>query len=343
MKNKHKTLIIASACVIFISAIFQPEFLEAESESPKIMMIDGHTHDIVPRDGSDPVQSGMERLKRAGVGGVILSFPLNNTNPENLFRQITNDLKFVKDYAAQKNIKIEFVQRFSKQLEQNESRPLQILPSIEYFDSLCNKSLDTIETLKNTGISAITLIDNEYNRLSENINGTLKLSLDGKKIIRKLNDAGIVIDISHLPESVRLEVIVESKKPVFASHSNMRHVADVPRNISDAVMRELINKGGIVLLTFDKEYLFGSKAVENVSGIAKLIEHIDYVTANFGVDYVGIGTDYGGSGRNATDDLFGVECFPKIAEQLMKKGYTAEQVKKIMGGNTIRFFSSVDK
>lgn len=341
MNNKNKTLIIIFVCFIFF--IFAMEFLQAESESPKVIMIDGHTHDIVPRSGSDPVQSGIERLKRAGVGGVILAFPLNSANPDNLITQITNEIEFVKKYATKRDIKIEFVQRFSTRQEQNEPQPIQILSSIEYFDSLFDNNLDNIEKLKNAGISAITLIDNEYNRLSENINGKPRLSSNGKKIIRKLNNAGIVIDISHLPELVRLEVIAESKKPVFASHSNMRHVADVPRNISDTVMKQLIKKGGIVLLTFDREYLFGDKVEENANGIAKLIEHIDYVTANFGVDYVGNGTDYGGSGRNTTNDLFGVECFPKIAEQLMKKGYTAEQVNKIMGGNTIRFFSSMDK
>ena len=99
----------------------------------------------------------------------------------------------------------------------------------------------------------------------------------------------------------------------------------------------------MVLLTFDKEYLLGRESAPGASGIPKLIEHIDYVVRQYGIDHVGIGTDYGGSGSNAPPDLFGVECFRSIANVLIEKGYSLEHVKKILGGNLIDFFSAAEK
>jgi membrane dipeptidase len=349
VKIEQLSLISILACILSFQLIVQA-WSKADDKKPQpeiprtsflnILMIDGHTHDIVPRGGKDPVQAGIERLEKAGIGGIILSLPLNNAKPENVIQQIINDIELVKKYAIDKNIRIKFVNRFSMQ---DKSSPIQILLSVEYFDSLFDPDLKHIKKLKAIGISSITLIDNEHSRLSEMKNGRTELNEFGRKIVQSLNDTGIVIDISHLPEPLQLSIIIASKKPVFASHSNIRSVADAGRNLSDTVLCELIGKGGIVLFTFDKEYLYGDKSAATPDGISKLIEHIDYTVKKYGIDFVGIGSDYGGSGRNAPSDLFKVDCFQVIANRLMNKGYSIEQVKKIMGGNLIAFFSIADK
>lgn len=308
-----------------------------------IFIIDGHTHDLVSRNGSRPVQAGMTRLKKAGITGVVLSFPLNRTDPDNVIRQIIRDKEFVKQSAFENNVSLTFINRFSFAPDRTGDHPLQVLLSVEYFDGLFDENLTRISQLKEIGISSITLDDNKKNRLSELKNGKLRLTEFGMKIIKRLNDLDIFVDISHLSEPLQLEVIKTSRKPVFASHSNMQGVADIKKNLSDKVMRELTKIGGIVLLTFDKEYLYGQESNRDINGISRLIEHIDYIAEHYSIDYIGIGSDYGGSGKNAPPDLFNVECFQLIAMQLIRKGYSSEHVEKIMGGNLVKFFSSEDK
>jgi membrane dipeptidase len=238
---------------------------------------------------------------------------------------------------------LKFTNKFRSPDNGKSDNPIQVLSAVEYFDSLFDADLKSIDQFKEIGISSIILTDGPNDRLAENKNGGKKLGDFGKTIIQKLNDVGIVVDITHLSGAMQLEVIKASRKPVIASHSNVRGVVDVARNLSDEVLSELTRKMGMVLLTSDKEYLMGRESAAGASGIAKLIEHIDYVVKKYGIDHVGIGTDYGGSGGNAPPDLFGVECFRSIANTLIKNGYSPEHVKKIMGGNLIDFFSAAEE
>ncbi len=306
----------------------------------KLFVVDGHTHDTVPAYGEQLKQAGMKRLLAAGLDGIVLAFPLNFAAPEDLIARIREDRAFVEQYARENDIPFIFVDAFRPEENQTGKRPLQILSSIEYFDSLFDERLQRIGELKSAGISSVTLIDNDRNAISIKREGKAALNPFGRKIVKKLNDCGLVIDISHLPDELQLDVITSSEKPVLASHSNARKVAPSGRNLSDEVLLELTRRGGMVLFTFDREYLAGVESRRDTPGISLLLKHIAYVARNFGLDHIGIGSDYGGSGRNAPPDIQGVECFFVLARALIEDGYSFDQVRKIMGGNLVRFFSS---
>jgi len=305
-------------------------------------VVDGHTHDLVERFGQKPAQAGMERLPAAGIDGIILFFPLNRTPSETVVQQILKDKEFVKKTARENKLELNFVEEFAVPAIPANPYSLQVIMGAEY-DGQFGDNLARVDQLKAAGVSVVTLDDNGLDRLSEERNGGLTLNAFARKLIRKLNENEIRIDISHLPEELQLETMKISTKPVFASHSNVRRIADVMRNVSDKVLAELISQGGILLFTFDRTYLFGNSPVSESNGMDKLVEHIDQVAKKYGADKIGIGTDYGGAGLNATTDMFHIGCFREIANRLMKKGYSREQVRNIMGKNIVDFLSKKSK
>ena len=305
----------------------------------KLFVIDGHTHDLVKRNGEEPKQAGIDRLKAASIDGIILFFPLNSCPPGTIIQQIRMDKEYIQKIAAGKNIEVKFVNEFNQPKNSSNSYSLQILLGGE-IDGLFSSSLERVDQLKAVGISIVVLDDNDLDKITgATYNSKKQFNEFGQKLIRKLNDNDITIDISHLSEELQLEVMQLSTKPVIAGHANAKTIAKVDRNISDKVMDKLFKQGGILLFTFDREDLFGKTPAGNKSGISKLIEHINYIVKNYGIDNIGIGTDYGGSGRNSPADLFDIYCFRKISDGLIKIGYSVEQVRMIMGENIVRFFS----
>ncbi len=310
------------------------------SQSPAgFAAIDGHTHDLVPRGGKPPEQSGIERAAAAGLRGAVLAFPRETTTPAGLLRQIQIDREAVRAYAARKAVDVAFVDRFDLTNAGAGSRAFQILASLEYFDGVFGGGLAALDALYGAGIRSVTIVDYPGDNLSQGKGDALCLSEFGRRVVGRMNELSMAIDISHLPEPLQRDVIRTSSRPVIASHSNAREVAAVGRNLSDGVLRELSGRGGLVLFTFDREFLFGTGDIQETPGLPQLLKHISHVVRLCGGDHVGLGSDYLGSGRNAPADLRGVECFQAIAENLAKAGYPPEAVRKIMGENLADFFS----
>lgn len=296
-------------------------------------IIDGHSHDLVSRNGLNPVQSELSELTKTGVNGVILAFPLNKTNSDKLINQIKRDIEYVHSHAKAKSIEISFVNSFSVNSNEKQLNTIQILPSVEYFDGLFYGSTARLDELKQLGIRSITLINNRKDIISDDGKTLNKLGIN---LVKRLNELDIAIDISHLSELLQIEVIKTSAKPVFASHSNCKAIVPSDRNLSDRVISELTKKGGLILLTFDKEFLIGNNSV---NGIEALIKHIDYLKTKYGEKCIGLGSDFGGSGANAPKELSTIDSFNRIAQKLQEIGYSKETINGILGKNMVDFFS----
>ncbi len=271
--------------------------------------------------------------------GISLAFPLNQVTPDDLVRCIHFEKRKIVDEARKENVEIIFVRTFSDSTTEHR---LQILPTLEYFEPFIDDSLLILKQLRMNGIASIVLTDDTIGSISvaESLaKNKLKrtLSVQGKRIVQELNQQGIRIDISHLCEELQLEVIRASASPVYASHANIRAIADIERNLTEPVLRELTRTNGLVLLTFDRAYLYGNMS-NRQSGLSVLFRHIHHVVSGFGIHYVGLGSDFGGSGENAPADLNRVECFPKIYAFLKNQGYTDAMISLIMSGNIIRYF-----
>lgn len=209
--------------------------------------------------------------------------------------------------------------------------------------------------------------DPEHNGLSEL----------GERVVLEINRLGGVVDVSHASDSTFFDVVKISKAPIMASHSSVRAVADHNRNFSDQMLEALKENGGVIQIcilpdyvkkvpdnpAYKEEYealrnLYRQTPGENTARrdsiraemtalkekypdqkiyIRDYVDHIDYVVKKIGEDYVGIGTDFDGGG--GIDDCKNASQMIGITAELLKRGYTKEQIEKIWGGNFIRVFN----
>lgn len=207
------------------------------------------------------------------------------------------------------------------------------------------------------------------------------LSEFGEKVIAEMNRLGMIIDVSHISDAAFFDVIELSKAPVIASHSSVRSICDHPRNMNDDMIKALAGNGGVIQICILGNYIKAAdttsmnyikkeqlrlkynnwnyksdderkaawsewEAIDRayppvLPTIADAVDHIDYVRDLVGIDYVGIGSDFDGGGGLA--DCVDVADFPKITEELIKRGYSENEIAKIWGGNFMRVFSQIEK
>ncbi|MDR3219555.1 MAG: membrane dipeptidase [Dysgonamonadaceae bacterium] len=202
------------------------------------------------------------------------------------------------------------------------------------------KDIRNVEYFARMGVKYITLSHNGDNDICDSNRGNKEhkgLSEFGREVVREMNRLGIMVDISHTSEKTSFDVLEISQYPVIASHSSVKALCNHPRNISDKLMKAIAAKRGLIQICFYKGFL-------KKDGQAKLkdaIDHIDYVVKSVGVDYVGIGTDFDGDGgipgiQNASEA-------PQITLELLRRGYSDEDIAKIWGGNLIRVMEAVKK
>ena len=202
----------------------------------------------------------------------------------------------------------------------------------------------------------------------------------GEQVIAEMNRLGMLVDVSHISDSSFFDVMRLSKAPVIASHSSVRAICNHPRNMSDEMIRTLAAHGGVIQIcilgnyireadTTSMNYLkheelrkkyhnwqYANEAERKAAWteydsidkmyppvlpfIADAVDHIDHVVKLVGEDYVGIGSDFDGGGGLA--DCADVADFPKITDELVRRGYTSKQIDKIWGGNFLRVFKAVE-
>ncbi|MGA8556674.1 MAG: dipeptidase, partial [Candidatus Acidiferrales bacterium] len=209
------------------------------------------------------------------------------------------------------------------------------------------------------------------------------LSDFGKQVIREMNRLGMMVDISHVSDKTFYDVLAVSQAPVIASHSSCRALCNAPRNMTDAMIKALAAKGGVIQINYHVGFLSqkfqdaqkanpqlgkeieaeskkrcgnneacqlieADKVTREMVAQGKLprvewteiIDHIDHAVKLVGADHVGLGSDFDGA-----DMPYGLEDashLPQITNALLAKGYSAGDIRKILGGNTLRLMQDVE-
>ncbi|GIW47049.1 MAG: peptidase [Deltaproteobacteria bacterium] len=184
------------------------------------------------------------------------------------------------------------------------------------------------------GIRIIGPAWNDANQYASGNETGSGLTYEGKELIKRMNDLGIILDLSHLNERCFWESLEICKTTPIASHSNARELTDHPRNLKDEQLRAISERGGVIGIALYNEFL---KTGEKQPTLEDIFAHIDYMVNLCGEDHVGIGSDLDGAN---------IDCFPKeirtvadlplVADFLIKKGYSEKRVRKIMGENFLR-------
>lgn len=201
-----------------------------------------------------------------------------------------------------------------------------------------NHDLANIRHFAQRGVVYITLCHNGDNDICDSARGSNMhngVSQFGEKVIQRMNDEGIMVDLSHAAEKSFYDALDISRTPIVCSHSNCRSLCDVPRNLTDDQMRALARKGGVMQVTLYHGFLRkGGEAT-----IMDAIDHLEHAVGVMGIDHVGIGTDFDGDGtvRGCAD----ASELINFTQHLMRRKYGEQDISKVWGGNWLRVMSMV--
>ncbi len=207
------------------------------------------------------------------------------------------------------------------------------------------------------------------------------LSEFGVQVVKEMNLLGMMIDVSHISDQSFYDVLKLTKTPVIASHSCSRALCDNPRNLTDDMLRALSANGGVVQMCILSDYVkkpipyperdsarmairkkwknfqdlsdqdweaasadwhsLDEKFPQKLATVSEVVDHIDHMVKIAGIDHVGIGTDFDGGG--GVDGCKDVSQMGNITLELVKRGYSEKDIKKIWGGNLMRVMSAVSE
>lgn len=195
-----------------------------------------------------------------------------------------------------------------------------------------------LRMLYRLGVRMLGLTWNGRNELADGVGERDSgggLTSFGREVVREMDRLGMAVDVSHLAEAGFWQVLEEGRRPPLASHANCASICPHPRNLSDGQIKALRDKGGLICLTFVPDF------VDPVnSTLERLTDHIIHAAALVGPAFIGIGSDFDGC-EETVRGLESPACFPALASALMKRGFTQEEVRGIMGENLVRYLGRV--
>lgn len=167
----------------------------------------------------------------------------------------------------------------------------------------------------------------------------------GYEVVKEMNRMGMVVDISHVHDVTMRAVLACTLAPVIFSHSSSKALCSHPRDVPDDVLESLKVNGGVIMINVSTNFVAGPFWVRGGMVGATLIEvadHIDHVKAVAGVDHIGLGADYDGILHPARG-MEDVSTYPMLSAELLHRGYTGEEIGKILGLNVIRVLEAVEE
>ncbi len=242
--------------------------------------------------------------------------------------------------------------------------------------------LSNVEYFYDRGVRYITLAHAEPNELADSSYDTTRvhggLSDLGEAVVREMNRLGMMVDVSHITDEAFYDVMRITEAPVIASHSSARHFTPGwERNMSDAMIRRLAENGGVIMVVFGSTFLRdeyqdddapvhenieqyieannldpGSlearisrreqRRAHPIGTVEDVADHIDHVVELVGIEHVGLGSDFDGVFA-LPDGLQDVPGYPNLIEELLRRGYSEAEIRKILGGNLMRVWRAVER
>lgn len=197
------------------------------------------------------------------------------------------------------------------------------------------QSLEDVEYLKECGVRCASLTWNNDNALAGGVMGNGGgLTEFGKSVVRKMNDLGIIIDVSHLSDKSFYDVAGLSRDTIIATHSNSRSVCANPRNLTDEMFRIIKESGGVVGMNLYPLFVSGKNSCTSYD----VINHIRHFAELGGLEAVGIGSDFDGTDNCLPDDIKGCDELYRLFDNMTLSGFNIADVEKISHLNFERIF-----
>jgi membrane dipeptidase len=315
------------------------------------VVIDAHAH---PKPGAAETLSLGEKkagfevdfvtMKEGGLDAVFFSLPVltseSDARPDSV--RILEDARAVADEVERFEGLAE-IARSSEDISRIQALGKRaVLLGVESGDPF-GGDIGTLERFFDAGIRMVTLSPEALAAPIPGQGDQNDSGLDGfgERVVEEMNRLGVIIDITHTPDSLQLDIIGTSITPVVASHSCTRALNDVPRQMPDSIIRALAERGGVICVTFYPGHISGGYPDQAVT-VEDLVDHIDHIVQIAGVDHVGFGSDFLGS-ENHTVGLESAAGLPAITYSLLQRGYSKEEIEKILGGNLLRVHGAVQE
>jgi len=235
------------------------------------------------------------------------------------------------------------------------------------------------------GIRYITLTHSRVNHISDSSYDEERrwggLSPFGRLVVARMNDLGIMVDVSHITDAAFDDVMEVCRAPVIASHSSARKFTPgFERNMSDAMIKRLGENGGVIMINYGSSFLtqefadwrdayqdayqrhlqeyslepsqevaaafeasYREEFPKPYADIDDVLDHIDHVKNLVGIDHIGLGSDYDGVGDSLPEGLKDASTMPNLIQGLMDRGYTDDEIRAILSGNILRVWRAVEK
>jgi membrane dipeptidase len=347
--------------------------LAAQRPLPRVILIDGHNdypwalrehdpaRDLDKLDISKPqpsIMTDIARLKTGGVSGqfwsVYVPVELQGQSAVTAtLEQIDIVHRMMRKYPDTFELALtaEDVERIHKQGK------IASMIGMEGGHSIDN-SLANLRMFHRLGARYLTLTHTANTPWADSANGPAEhhgLTLFGEAVVKEMNWLGMLVDLSHVSPETMAAAIRVSEAPVIFSHSDARALNDHIRNVPDDILKMLPKNGGVVMVTFVPGFVSAKmNAWNNLSKdeqarqpmpkvtVGDVADHIDHIKTMAGIDHIGIGSDFDGITQQIPD-LDDVSKYPVLEAELVRRGYSDADLRKITGENVLRAWRQAEQ
>jgi membrane dipeptidase len=313
------------------------------------------------------------RLKQGGVGGQFWSAyaPAETRAQKQAAQYVLEQIKLIHEMVKRYPDTFEMAGTADDIVRIRKAGKVASLIGVEGGHAIEN-SLALLRHYYSLGVRYMTLTHSDTLDWADSATDTARhggLTPFGEDVVRTMNELGMLVDISHVSVDTMQDALRVSRAPVIASHSSAFAIASHPRNIPDNVLRQIAKNGGVVMVNFYSGFVVPESArrmarmfdvrrtlrKQNADDrdfnkalkdwrkenpilpgtIHDVVDHIEHIVHTAGIDHCGIGSDYDGVSM-LPDQLHDVSTYPYITQVLLDRGYNAEQIHKILGGNVLR-------
>jgi membrane dipeptidase len=280
-----------------------------------------------------PMHTDMRRLRLGGLGAQFWSVYLPTDQP-NAVAAFHNQVRLVHK-MIERYAELELALTADQIVEHHSNGKIASMLGVEGGHALGNGSLAELRWLYDNGVRYMTLTHTQSNAMADSSGGPALhggLSKAGRKVVAEMNRLGMMIDISHTSDDTASQVLDLSTKPVLFTHSNARGLTQHERNVPDKLLQKLQKNDGVIMLSFVPDFVHTGAGEAQMSEVA---DHFDYVKRLIGVNHIGVGGDFDGISRGPVG-LEDVSKYPDLFAELLRRGWTEEELKKVAGGNLLR-------
>ncbi|SFG48399.1 membrane dipeptidase [Desulfotomaculum arcticum] len=311
------------------------------------LVVDGHCDTLTALESQNRIlgeyaQAGQLDLPRMRSTGINVQLFAIFINPKDREMALKKCLYYIDKFYGELNQNCEIIEHALSGediLRITGDGKIAAVLSIEGGECVSG-DLAVLRMLYRLGVRSLTLTWNARNELGDGVgegDAGGGLSKFGRSVVREMNNLGMLIDVAHLSQNGFWHVAETSDQPFAATHANCRFICDHPRNLDDKQIKYLAKTGGLMGLTLVPEFIDDKQP-----GLDTFLRHVDHIASIAGTKCIGLGSDFDGMEIPAPG-LEDVTCIPVIAEALLKRGYSNDDISDIMGGNWIRLLKQVIK